>query len=94
MEKNRRDGIESRVRNASNLIKKDEGGYYLPICDYFHHVGVIINEQTCVNRSCPHYDKHYLAHQDVNYRVCKSQPVIPNNEIDSIFEKDECDNIE
>lgn len=70
MKNKKRDGIESFLLKTNGLIKQDEKGhYYIPICNFPHHIGVIRNEQTCLNRDCGEYARHYLLHQKENYRI-------------------------
>mgnify|MGYP000877774688 FL=1 len=76
MGKKRKDGLESFVLKANKLIKCNcDGVYYLPMCNYFSHIGVVINEKTCLNRKCPHYDTYPLAHQDVKHKVNKKKAI-------------------
>ena len=70
MPKRSKDGLDSKVMKAQGLIQRDElGYYYLPMCNYEHHVGVIEDEHVCLNRACENYTRFYLKNQSFDYLV-------------------------
>lgn len=70
MPKRSRDGLDSKVLKAQGLIQRDEKGfYYLPMCHYEHHVGVVEDEEVCLTRCCENYERFYLKHQDYDYLI-------------------------
>lgn len=70
MKNKKRNGIESLILKANGLIKQDEEGYYyIPICNFPSHIGVIKNERTCLNRVCNEYSRYYLIHQHEPYKI-------------------------
>lgn len=70
MKNKKRDGIESLLLKSNGLIKQDEEGYYyLPMCNFPSHIGVIKNEKTCLNRVCREYARYYLLHQHEQYKI-------------------------
>lgn len=72
-----KDGLESKVLKAGAFIRRDdEGHYYIPMCNFRHHIGVIEDENPCISRSCERYDRYYLKYQNVDY--------LTKEEIDSI----------
>ena len=74
MGKKNKDGLESKVLKANGFIKRDEEGrYYLPMCNFRHHVGVIQDENVCFSRSCDNYTRYYLLHQDVEYTLMEEK---------------------
>lgn len=74
MGKKNKDGLESRVLKANGLIKRDEEGhYYLPMCNFRHHVGIIQDENVCFSRSCDNYVRYYLLHQDIEYSLMEEK---------------------
>jgi len=80
MSKRHKKGLESFVLNTNTLIRvNDKGEYYLPMCNYYPHIGVIIDEQTCFNRRCPHYGTYPLKHQKINYKIYKRKSVKPDS---------------
>ena len=51
------DGLASKVlKIPPQMIKRDNQGEYIPYCNFSHHRGIIINENTCEQRDC---EKHY-----------------------------------
>lgn len=80
MSKKHKDGLESCVLNANNLIKLDESGeYYLAICNYYVHIGPVIKEQTCIDRNCPYFDIYKLKNQKIRYKIHRKHSSRENN---------------
>ena len=86
MSKKHKRGLESFVLNANTLIRVDEeGNAYLAICNYYAHVGIIIDEQTCFNRRCPHYGTYLLKNQKRKYKIHR-KPSIRQQAYNPFFE--------
>lgn len=49
--------IEVKVKD---FMKRDSEGYfYVPMCNYAVHLGVIKDEELCIQRCCNHYERYY-----------------------------------
>ena len=61
MRKKSKDGLVSKVLKISpNLILKDEGGVYVPFCNFRYHRGIVKDTIACERRACRHYRKLYV----------------------------------
>jgi len=66
--KKKKDGLESKVSKIDyKLIKKDQGGRYLPFCNFVHHSGIVQDENVCIKRRCENYYKLYISRKSRPY---------------------------
>lgn len=61
-----RNNIESRLERY--IQRDDEGFFYIPICNYVKHLGIIKDETCCIERSCNNYERYYFKSQDALLR--------------------------
>jgi hypothetical protein len=56
-----KNNIEVKVKD---FMKRDgEGFFYIPMCNNTTHLGIIKDEDVCIQRCCNHYDRYYLKSQ-------------------------------
>jgi hypothetical protein len=64
--KSKNNSLESKVIKFRAL--NDEGGQYIPYCNYGHHIGVVLRPEVCTERKCFHYLKLYLILGEKPYK--------------------------
>ena len=61
------DRLVSKVSRMKPLM--DEGGLFLPYCDYGCHNGRVLDIDVCESRQCCHYHKLYVTEENKIYKT-------------------------
>jgi len=64
MRRKKNGNLEKRLKGSKQVVNfkplKDDGGRYIPYCDFGYHQGIVKRPKICEERSCTHYYKFYL----------------------------------